>query len=129
MTEERRETQGSETGGEVGRLIALISEHYVFDPAAYPVLDGASEETRRIFGVRHCALHLAKLAGQVASVSEAADHTSRLDIADIRAIASKTLINALKLAEIAGMDDVELVRSVELRYGAATPAPPVKRAR
>jgi hypothetical protein len=105
--------------GDLDRLIQFIAKHYRFDPDVYPFLTGADEKARLEFALTHSALHFAKTAGQVAAVSEAADHSGVLDIDQLRAVVPKALINVLRLAQLVDLSQEDLVLAVERQYGAS----------
>ena len=99
----------------LGELIELISRHYVFTTDHYPQLP--LDETRKLqFALRHCAFHFAKTAGQLATVCEAMDHGEDADEEALRALTPKSLINTLKLAELIGLSEVDLLEAACRRY-------------
>ena len=98
---------------EIERLINFIAEHHKFDAIKYPELNGASPEEILKFAVRHSALHFSKTAGKIAAVSENTDHDGQIDVEEIKINLSKGFINALRLAELVGMSEKELIDSVE----------------
>lgn len=99
--------------GSIDNLIDLIAKNFVFDWDTYPELKGVSEKERLEFTIRHSALHFSKTAGKVAAVSEDADHGGGLDVDVIKENVSKALINTLRLAELVGMSEDDLVKAVE----------------
>lgn len=89
-------------------LLESVAAHYVCDAQSYPALAGADAAATQQFVVRHSALHFAKSAGALAGLSESVDHGNALDLQALRALVPKALVNALKLAEVAGMSATEL---------------------
>lgn len=69
----------------------------------YPMLDRATREEQIVFAVRHSALHLAKTAGELASLSEQSDHGCPIDAAKLRRVALKAVVNAMRLVVTAGL--------------------------
>lgn len=98
------------------QIFALVATNYPFIASKYPSLQGADASAQKKFEVAHSALHFAKSAGQLATVSEAADHGAAINMARVAELAAKSLINAIKLAEIAGMDANSLLASVEQEF-------------
>lgn len=96
-------------------LIQLVEEHYVFTPDVYPELPNDEGQTLR-FALKHSALHFAKTAGQLATVCEALDHGADVDDATLRELTPKALINTLKLAELIGLTEQELLEAACNRY-------------
>ena len=89
-------------------LISLAAQRHACTEGDYPELAGKDAQQRRIFALRHSAIHFAKTAGKIAAVSEAADHGGELDIEELRRNVPKALINALHLAELVGMSGEEI---------------------
>lgn len=102
--------------GNLDKLIKFIAEHFKFDAATYPELEGVSEERRLLFAIRHSALHFSKTTGKIAAVSEDTDHGEVLDIESIKENVPKALINTLRLAELVGMTEIEIVTAIEEKY-------------
>lgn len=100
----------------INQLIAYIAQHHQFTEAKYPELAGADERKRLAFAVRHVALHYGKTAGKVIAVAESVDHGGDINIDDLKADIRKSLINSLRLAELVGMNEEELLRSIEQQY-------------
>jgi hypothetical protein len=98
-------------------VITYIGKHFVFDEKKYAALAGATEQQKLKYGINHSALHFAKTAGKIAAVSEGADHGAELDIAELKENVPKALINTLKLAELIGMTEEEIVAAIEKKYG------------
>src|SRR3989344_5005614 len=99
--------------GDIDKLISFITQHFVFDENTYPELMGASPKKRLSFAIQHSALHFAKTAGKIASVSESVDHGKELNIEEIRENIPKALVNTLRLAELVGMREKEIVQAIE----------------
>lgn len=97
-------------------ITALVATNYPFIASKYPSLIGADADAQKKFEVSHSALHFAKTAGQLATVSEAADHGAGINNARLAELAAKGLINAVKLAEVAGMDASALLAAVEQEF-------------
>ncbi|PJE64868.1 MAG: hypothetical protein COU90_01220 [Candidatus Ryanbacteria bacterium CG10_big_fil_rev_8_21_14_0_10_43_42] len=102
--------------GDIDRIIKFTAKHFVFDEKTYPELVNNSNKQRLIFAIRHSVLHLAKTSGKVASISEAVDHGKEVDMAQLRADISKALIAVLRLAEVIGMSENDIVRTIEEKY-------------
>lgn len=102
--------------GDIDKLIVFIAEHFKFDEATYPELKGASSEKRLEFAIRHSALHFSKTTGKIAAVSEDADHGGSLDIEAVKENVSKALISVLRLAELVGMSETDIVDAIEMKY-------------
>lgn len=62
------------------------------------------------YTLRHVALHVAKASGGVAALCEKVDHGQPIDKAELQLLATKSLINALKLAELADTDVNSLIQ-------------------
>ena len=102
--------------GDINKLIGYVGKQFVFDDVAYPELKGMSEEQKLKFALRHSALHFAKTAGKISEVGERFDHGKEINIEDIKKNIPKALINTLKLAEIVGMTEEEIIRAMEEKY-------------
>lgn len=90
----------------------FLSEKYKNTEEHYPEFAKLSVEERAKFNVRHCALHSVKLAGELAAVSEDADHGENLDTEKVKKLAVKELINALVLADRVGLNADEMLKRV-----------------
>ena len=101
---------------DLDRLKQFISKHFACEPDTYPELKGADEKKRLSFEIRHVGLHFEKTAGKVAAVSEDADHGDIIDLPDLQLNIAKSLINTLRLADLAGMSGEDLVRAIEKQY-------------
>lgn len=102
--------------GDIDKIITLVSKHIVFDENTYPSLKGKTDEEKFSFALNHYALHFSKTAGKIALVSEHADHGEEIDIEALRDNVPKALINVLRLAELVGMNEKEIIESIEARY-------------
>lgn len=102
--------------GEIDRLIQFIAEHFPFDEETYPKLKNASDQERLLFALNHSALHFGKTAGKIIAVSESADHGGESNIAEIKTNIPKALINTLRLAELVGMTEAEIIQAIEKKY-------------
>lgn len=102
--------------GELDRLIAYIRDNFPFNEEAYPELKSATEEEKKKFAVRHSALHFSKTAGKIASVSEDTDHGEEIDQEKLEENIPKALINVLRLAEIIGMTEKDIIKALEEKY-------------
>ena len=100
----------------IDELIKYISEHFVFDEKNYPELKGKDKTEILKFAIRHSALHFSKTAGKIATISEDIDHGKEMDIEDLKTNISKSLINTLRLAELAGMSEKDFVQFIEEKY-------------
>lgn len=103
---------------ELYKLIKFIAENFRFDEESYPELKGASEGQRLNFAIRHSALHFAKTAGKISAVSEDVDHGGKLDIEELKKTIPKALINTLRLAELVGMSETDLIKAIEEKHRA-----------
>lgn len=102
--------------GDVGLLMGLVAEALPVDPGAYPTLGGMSEPEVRNFCVRHSALHFSKTAGQLAALAEALDHGSELRLEKLQKIAVNSVVNALKLADEAGLSANDIASEIRSKY-------------
>lgn len=102
--------------GDIDNVIKFLAENLVFDEKGYPELIGATPQQKLLFGVRHSALHFAKTAGKIAAVSEDTDHGDALNLAEIKKQVSKAFANTLRLAELAGMSEKEILEAIEAKY-------------
>ncbi len=98
---------------ELEKLIQLIASRFVFDEKAYPEFQGANDEDRLKFALRHSALHFSKTAGKIAAVIEDVDHGEKMDFEILKIQTVKSLINTLRLAELLNMSGNELIRLIE----------------
>ena len=92
-------------------LMSHIARVWVCNPHRYPALAGMSAEERKNFLLKHSLLHIAKTAAKVAAVCESFDHAghgSPEDEEALKVAATKMVVNALKLAEEAGLTAEEL---------------------
>ncbi len=96
---------------DLSSLMAFIGERYTFTQDHYPNID-TSPEAKRIFAVRHSALHMMKSTGKIAAEVEAADHGGNMDLKALRVATNKMLVNALKLAEELDMTAQDLADGV-----------------
>jgi len=103
-------------------LMELVATHYPCTEADYPALNGMTPAERSAFVLRHNALHFAKSAGAVASLSEKVDHGAPLNMTEVQPLVVKALVNAIKLGEVAGMSPQQIVLQVESFFGVAASA-------
>jgi hypothetical protein len=108
--------------GTIDELKSFVAQNYVFDEFTYPSLKGATECERFTFSLNHSALHFSKTAGQLATLCERADHGHQVDDAALQEIVPKALISVLRLAEIAGLSEADLVRAIHAKYEASSSA-------
>jgi hypothetical protein len=66
-----------------------------------------------LFAVKHSAFHFAKASGKIAAVREDTDHGSAMHIPDGKAHATKALIDILRLAELLGMTEEDIIKAIE----------------
>jgi hypothetical protein len=97
-------------------LTTVIVSNYRFDSQTYPLINEESAEETLQFALKHVILHYSKSIGQLATISEKADHSGTIDVEDVKAIVPKLLINTLRLSALIGLADVDLVSSIEARY-------------
>lgn len=102
-------------------LIEYAGRHAQFTEELYPELVGATEEERLAFIIRHSALHFAKTAGKIASISEAVDHGGEMDMEALRANVWKSFLNTLWLAKYAGVSGEQILAAIEKKYGEEIP--------
>lgn len=102
--------------GDIDKLIKYIAEHFVFDENTYPELANATDREKHDFAIRHLSLHFSKTAGNISSVSESADHGEEVDIDKIKENIPKSLINTLRLAELVGMREEEIISKIKEKY-------------
>ena len=93
-------------------LIQYIAEKHKFNGDKYPEIQDASREEILRFAIKHSALHYAKTAGKIAATSEDTDHGEEADFESLKINVAKSLINTLRLAELLGMDEKELVGKI-----------------
>jgi len=98
------------------KLIRFIADRHVFSDTKYAELQGVSEEQKFRFALRHMALHFSKTAGKIAAISEAVDHGKPLDREDLKVNVSKSLVNTLRVAELTGLSEDDLIRAVERQF-------------
>ncbi|MEK7649781.1 MAG: hypothetical protein AAB367_02400 [Patescibacteria group bacterium] len=102
--------------GNIDKLIQFVADNNVFNEEKYPELKGADDKKRLLFAINHSALHFAKVSGVIAGISEAVDHGKELDTETLKTSVVKSFINVLRLAELVGMSEKDLVEAVEKRY-------------
>jgi hypothetical protein len=102
---------------EINQLMEIIAKRFPFDENHYPELRGASEKERLLFAVRHSALHFAKISGKIAAVSEDMDHGKDMHTPDAKTYVTKTLIDVLRLAELLGMTEKDIIEAIEKKCG------------
>lgn len=98
------------------KLIQFISKSFPFNGEKYPELQGADEQKRFRFGLRHVALHMGISLSKVAKASERFDHGKEFDTTELRADAVNTIINGLKLAELLNISGEEIIQEMENKY-------------
>lgn len=103
--------------GDIDALIRFIAKHFTFDERSYPELAGASEEKRLLFALNHSALHFSKTAGKISAAVERAEHGKEIDVNELRENVPKALINTLRLAELVGMTEMDIMQAIEQKYG------------
>ena len=101
---------------DLDKLIRLTAKHYRFDAKTYPELEGAGYSKMMRFAIRHSGIHFAKTAGKVIAVSEKADHGEPMDFDSLKENIPKSIVNALRLAELVGMNGSDIVKAVEEQY-------------
>jgi hypothetical protein len=97
-------------------LISFIEKNYPFTEISHTALAGATDEEKKVFAIRHLALHFGKTAGKVLAVLEDYDHTKNLDTASLKEDVPKALINTLRLAKLIGMTEDDIVEDIEGKY-------------
>lgn len=102
--------------GDIDKLIKFITGHFHFDAETYPELEGASDESKLRFAIRHSAIHFAKTAGKVVAVSEKADHGEQIDFDSLKVDIPKSIVNALRLAQLVGMSGEDIIKAIEKQY-------------
>ncbi len=105
------------TTADFAHLMRLVAENYPCTESDYPSLHGMSPEDRAAFVLRHNALHFAKSAGAVATLSEKVDHGAPLNMSEVQPLVIKALVNAIKLGEVAGMTAEQIVAQTEAFFG------------
>src|SRR3989344_1331344 len=95
--------------GDIDRLIKFTAKHFIFDEKTYPELANVSDKQRLMFAIRHSALHLAKTSGKIAAIGEAIDHSKEVDMAQLKTDIPKVLITVLRLAEVIGMSENDII--------------------
>ena len=99
--------------GEIDRLIRRVTAHLPFTAEKYSLLGTVSDTERLSFAIKHSALHFSKTAGKIASVAEDVDHDGTLDAEEPKKQTPKAMINTLRLAELLGMNEKEIMDAVE----------------
>ena len=94
-------------------LTKYIEIAFKFTNKEYPELKNTTEEEMLHFAIRHSALHFAKTAGRIATLSEDADHGGLIDMADLKKNTAKALINALRLAALINLNEAEMVNIIK----------------
>lgn len=94
-------------------LIDYIVERYQFTPDKFPKVEGMSEEEKFHFAIKHLALHFAKTAGKIVTVSEEYDHSGKIDFQNLKVDVAKSMLNTLRMAELAKVSGDELVAMVK----------------
>lgn len=102
--------------GNIDKLIAFIAENFVFDERTYPELKGKPESERLAFAINHSALHFAKTAGKIATVAEGMHHGEEQNLAELKVNVPKAIVNALRLAEVIGMTEKDIISAIEGVY-------------
>lgn len=100
----------------IDELIHYIAQHFPFDEDHYPELKGATEQQRLNFAIRHLTVHFAKVTGKIATVAEGTDHGSSPNLEELRLSIPKALINTLRLAELVGMTESDIIKAIEDKY-------------
>mgnify|MGYP001558950578 CR=1 FL=1 len=100
----------------INMLIQFVAKHHVFDENKYPELKDATPDEIVRFAIKHSALHFSKAAGKVATVSESVDHGGDIDAEELKKNISKTIVNALRLAEVIGMTGEDIIQRIEKQY-------------
>ncbi|MEJ0053386.1 MAG: hypothetical protein WDN10_01485 [bacterium] len=93
-------------------LMERIATVWECDPSRYPELAGMDTTERKNFLIKHSVLHITKTAGKLAALCEDYDHTKQTSPEaeeKLKAASVKMFINALKLAEEAGLSADELL--------------------
>lgn len=103
--------------GKLNELIAYITENYPFTEKRFPEMEHLTEDQQHALAIRHLALHAGKTTGKLIGVSEAADHGAPIDVELLKVEIPKALINTLRLAELVGMTEKDLLMSLEEKYG------------
>src|SRR5581483_3462828 len=83
-----------------------------FDEANYPPLAGATDEQRLTFALAHVMIHQRKALGALATLVDRADHGQPLDIREVEPVVWKMLVNALRLAGLAGLSAERLAELI-----------------
>ncbi|PIT91227.1 hypothetical protein COU17_01205 [Candidatus Kaiserbacteria bacterium CG10_big_fil_rev_8_21_14_0_10_49_17] len=97
---------------DLGELMELISQTFLFDGKKYPELRPASLAKRYRFAVRHSALHISKSAGAIAAEAEKADHGEQMDHQAIKLATAKLFVTTVNLACHSGMTANDLSEMV-----------------
>ena len=100
----------------IDELIQYIAKSFPFDEEHYPELKDATEQQRLNFAIRHLSLHFAKVTGKIATVAEGSDHGSSPNLEELRLSIPKALINTLRLAELVGMTESDIIKAIEDKY-------------
>ena len=103
--------------GDIDNLTQFIARNFQFDESTYPELAGASDEKRLAFGIKHIALHFSNTAGKIAASTDKLDHGKELQREELRENTIKSLINTLRLAELMGVKEADIIKALEEKYG------------
>jgi hypothetical protein len=98
-------------------LIRRAEEKFQFTAEKYPELVSATPEETLRFAIRHSVLHYAKTAGKIAAHSEDVDHGGAGDLEALKTDTAKSLLNALRLAGLLGMNGAGLVERIDKKLG------------
>ncbi|HKP14125.1 MAG TPA: hypothetical protein VJZ91_18530 [Blastocatellia bacterium] len=93
-------------------LLELVATSWPFDEANYPPLAGATDEQRLHFALTHVMIHQQKSLGALAALVDRADHGQPLDLSEAEPMVWKMLVNALRLAGLAGLSAARLAELI-----------------
>ena len=97
----------------LNNLIKYIADNFKFTEEKYPALKNLSQEEKIRFALKHSALHISKTSGKISGIMEDGDHGNDLDIENLKINNTKVLISSLRLAELLGMEEGEILERVK----------------
>lgn len=110
-------------------IMKLIDKHYQFNSSTYENLRNVEhawetpkhyENYQFIFGIEHSLMHMMKTEGKLAILVEKFHHVSfdieEVSQEEIKVLAVKQVVNALKLASHLGISSEEILLVIQKQY-------------
>ena len=107
-----------ETAPSLQILMNAIEGFWSFDGSKYPALSSdSSADAVQLFARGHILSHLVKVAGNIATLVEQADHGCSLPVDNLgsRVLCARFLVDALRLACLEGVTAEDLVKYIKCR--------------